>query len=331
MTRFAHPWYIFLLLLILPVVFFWGRSTGGRIRFSSLKILKDIGASTVFHPRQILLLLRVFVIVFFVLALARPQSGKKFTKITSEGIDIMLLLDTSGSMKAMDFELSGERVERLDIVKDVVEKFIRKRPNDRMGIIVFGDDAYTQCPLTLDHGIVIEFLKKLEIGMAGQATAIGSAIGVGVNRMKDIKAKSKIMILLTDGKNTAGRISPIKASEISESFNIKIYTIGVGTKGKAPFLVNHPFFGKKFMFQNIEFDEQTLMEIAKNTKARYFAANKTSELEKIYDDIDKLETTKIEAKEYTEYNEIFHYFLLIGVFLLLVEIILGNTILRKIP
>ena len=200
-----------------------------------------------------------------------------------------------------------------------------------MGIIVFGDDAYTQCPLTLDHGIVIEFLKKLEIGMAGQATAIGSAIGVGVNRMKDIKAKSKIMILLTDGKNTAGRISPIKASEISESFNIKIYTIGVGTKGKAPFLVNHPFFGKKFMFQNIEFDEQTLMEIAKNTKARYFAANKTSELEKIYDDIDKLETTKIEAKEYTEYNEIFHYFLLIGVFLLLVEIILGNTILRKIP
>ncbi|MBI2518910.1 MAG: VWA domain-containing protein [Bdellovibrio sp.] len=327
--RFAHPWFFLLLLFIIPL-YLRGHTSGGRFRFSSLEIIKKIRTNSNFHPRQILLLLRILVLVFFVLAMARPQQGKKFTEISSEGVDVMLVLDTSGSMHALDFEREGKRVNRLAIIKEVVAKFIDKRTNDRMGLVVFGDDAFTQCPLTLDHGILLELLSKVEIGMAGESTAIGSAMGVGINRMKDLKAKSKVMILLTDGRNNAGQLPPDKAAEVAKTFDIKIYTIGVGTHGKAPFLTD-TIFGQRYVYQDVDIDEDTLRTVATETNGKYYRATHTEELEQIYDEIDRLEKTEITSKTYTEYNELFGYFVLLGIFALLAEILLGQTILRKIP
>ncbi len=171
------------------------------------------------------------------MAIARPQSGRKTTEIISEGVDIMLVVDTSGSMQALDFTLDGERVNRLRAVKNVVADFVRGRQNDRLGMIVFAKEAYTQCPLTLDHGVLLSFLDKVSIGIAGDGTAVGTAIGVAVKRLKDVEAKSRVIILLTDGRNNTGRISPDKAAELAAKYGIKVYTIGAGTKGKAPFLV----------------------------------------------------------------------------------------------
>ncbi len=327
--RFAHPLFLFLLFTVIPV-YLRGETTGGRLRFSSLKSLKSLKSSGGFHPRKFLMWLRIITLIFFVLALARPQQGKKFTEVASEGVDIMLLLDTSGSMQALDFERNGKRVNRLEIIKEVVAKFIDKRAADRMGLVVFGEDAYTQCPLTLDHGILLELLSKIEIGMAGDSTAIGSAIGVGVNRMKDLKAKSKVMILLTDGRSNAGQLPPDKAADLAKTFGVKIYTIGAGTRGKAPFLTD-TIFGQRYVYQDVDIDEDTLQKVAETTGGKYYRATQTEELEKIYAEIDSLEKTEIKAKTYTEYNELYIYFLLIGIFSLLAEIVLSQTKLRKIP
>ncbi len=327
--RFAHPWFFLLLLVIIPL-YLKGHTTGGRFRFSSLDIIKKIKTKTRFHPRQILFWLRILIIIFFVVAIARPQQGKKFTEISSEGVDIMLVLDTSGSMQALDFEREGKRVNRLAIVKEVVAKFIDKRPNDRMGLVVFGDDAFTQCPLTLDHGILLELLSRVEIGMAGESTAIGSAIGVGLNRMKDLKAKSKVMILLTDGRSNAGQLPPDKAAEVAQSLAVKIYTIGAGTHGKAPFLAD-TIFGQRYVYQDVDIDEDTLRLVANQTNGKYYRATHMQELEQIYDEIDRLEKTVITSKTYTEYNELFAYFVMAGLVILMAEIFLGQTILRKIP
>ncbi|MFN8369194.1 MAG: VWA domain-containing protein [Bacteriovoracaceae bacterium] len=242
----------------------------------------------------------------------------------------MLLIDTSGSMQALDFERNGKRINRLEVVKDVMAKFIEKRSSDRMGLVVFGEDAYTQCPLTLDHGILLELLSKVEIGMAGDSTAIGSAIGIGVNRMKDLKAKSKVMILLTDGRSNAGQLPPDKAADLAKTFGIKIYTIGAGTRGKAPFLAD-TMFGQRYIYQDVDIDEDTLTKVAETTSGKYYRATQTEELEKIYGEIDRLEKSEIKAKTYTEYNELYVYFLMIGIFSLIFEIILSQTRLRKIP
>ena len=327
--RFADPQLFLLVLLVIPIIF-WVDKQGGRIRFSNIELLKRVRSNKVFHPRSWLTFLRVLSLIFLILAVGRPQSGRTYSEVTSEGVDIFLALDTSGSMNALDFQMDKEPVNRLAIVKKVVEDFIDKRSTDRLGLIIFGDEAFTQCPLTLDHGILMDFLKEVEIGMVGKATAIGSAIGTGVKRMKDLKAKSKILILLTDGRNTAGRLAPVKAAEVAQSFGIKIYTIGVGKRGKAPFLVDG-FFGKRYVYQKVDIDEETLKEVAKITGGRYYRATDTEELKSIYDEIDRLEKTKIEVKEYTEYNEKFHYFIFIGLLLLLLEVFLGQTVLRKIP
>ncbi|MBF0205355.1 MAG: VWA domain-containing protein, partial [Oligoflexia bacterium] len=298
MIKFANPEYLLLLFLIIPVIRFQHLG-GGRIRFSNLGLLKGISALPKWHPRKILLVLRVLALVLLVLAFARPQTGRKFSEITSEGVDIMMVLDTSGSMRALDFRLEGEAVTRMTVVKKVVGDFIKKRPEDRMGLVVFAEEAFTQCPLTSDHGILIEFLKKVEIGMAGDATAIGSAIGTAVNRIKNLPAKSKVIILLTDGGNNAGDLHPIKAAELAKVFGIKVYTIGVGTKGKAPFLQD-TIFGKRYVYFDVEIDEALLKDIASITSAKYYRATDTNELEKIYDEIDRLEKREVKVKEYTE-------------------------------
>jgi Ca-activated chloride channel homolog len=317
-------------LALIPVLLWWSDKSSGRIRYSNVQTLKRLSGSGKSNPRHLLTIFRVLVLSLGIVALARPQIGNTLTESNSEGVDIMIAMDTSGSMQALDFKIEGEAVDRLSVVKKVVAEFIEKRQGDRMGLVVFGEEAFLQCPITWNHTLLLEFLKEVEIGMAGDATAIGSAIGVAVNRMKDLKAKSKILILLTDGRSNAGRIAPLKAAELAKTFGIKIYTIGVGTKGRAPYLVND-IFGSRHVYQNVDIDEETLQAVAKETSGKYFRATDTQKLGEIYGEIDKLETTSVKVKQYTEYHELFHWFLIPALLLLLLEIGLGNTLFRKIP
>jgi len=239
-------------------------------------------------------------------------------------------LDTSGSMQALDFIKDEKRDTRLAMVKDVVSQFIDNRPNDRMGMVVFGSEAYTQCPLTLDQGILKSFLSKLDIGMAGDSTAIGSAIGIAVKRLKDLKSKSKVIILLTDGRNNAGSLPPLQAAQTAKAFGIKIHTIAVGTLGKAPFLVNS-IFGQRYVYQQVDIDEDTLKEISDLTGGQYFRATDLQSLKTIYKQIDEMEKSEVKVIDHSEYTELFHYFLIPGLLILLLEILLSNTVLRRIP
>ena len=331
MIRFEDPWLCVLFILIPSVVFYQWRGLGrSRVRFSTLNNLKKLKKSTSITLRYILLVLRCLAISLLVVALARPQSGTKASEVLTEGIDIILCLDTSGSMQALDFKWGNERQNRLQVVKKVVSDFIKGRKNDRIGMVVFGEEAFTQCPLTLDYGVLLSFLDQVEIGMAGDSTAIGSALGTCVKRLKELKSKSKVIILLTDGRNNAGSVSPETAAEIAKTFTIKTYTIGVGTEGEVPFLVD-TIFGKKYVYQRVDLDEDTLEEIARITGGKYFKATDTKALEEIYDQIDTLEKTKVEAKEYMEYEELFGWFLFPGLACTLLEIVLAHTRFRKIP
>ena len=296
--RFEDPWLLFFFIIIpLLLLYQWKGVGKSRVRFSSLDTFKKLKRSTSLLMNYVLVLLRCLALVLLIIALARPQSGTKASEVLTEGIDIMLCLDTSGSMQALDFKWKNERHNRLEVVKKVVSDFITGRTNDRIGMVVFGEEAFTQCPLTLDYGVLLNFLDRVEIGMAGDSTAIGSALATCVNRLKERKSKSKVIILLTDGRNNAGSLSPQTAAEIAQTFSIKVYTVGVGTEGEVPFLVD-TIFGKKYMYQRVDLDEETLQEIATITGGSYFKATNTEALEEIYKKIDKLEKTKVEVKEY---------------------------------
>ena len=329
--RFEDPWLLFFLIIIpILLVYQWKGVGKSRVRFSSLDTLKKLKRPTSLLMSYVLVLLRCLALVLLIIALARPQSGTKASEVLTEGIDIMLCLDTSGSMQALDFKWKDERHNRLEVVKNVVSDFIKGRTNDRIGMVVFGEEAFTQCPLTLDYGVLLNFLDQVEIGMAGDSTAIGSALGTCVNRLKERESKSKVIILLTDGRNNAGSLSPQTAAEIAETYSIKTYTVGVGTTGEVPFLVD-TIFGKKYMYQRVDLDEETLKEIATVTGGSYFKATDTETLEEIYRKIDKLEKTKVEVKEYMEYEELFGWFLLSALLCILIEVTLRNTRFRKIP
>jgi len=265
------------------------------------------------------------------LALARPQFPMEQSKIKTEGIDIVLLVDVSTSMLAEDFELDGRRVNRLEVAKDVVKDFIDGRPNDRIGIVAFAGRAYTVCPLTLDHNWLLQNLDRVKIAMVEDGTAVGSGIASALNRVKDANAKSKVIILLTDGVNNAGKISPITAAEAAKTLGIKVYAIGAGTDGLAPYPVRDFFGNTVYQPIKIEIDEATLKKIAQETNAKYFRATDTESLKHIYREIDKLEKTAIEEKGYVEYKELFPMFLIPGLILLLLEVLLTNTFLRRIP
>lgn len=309
------------------------RRKAAALRFSSLDTLSRLKPSRSLLLRRLVLGLRVLTVALLILAMARPQTGRKQTQVRTEGIDIVLVLDTSGSMRALDLDADraiARRRNRLDVAKAVVEEFIKKRDNDQIGLVVFGDEAFTQCPLTLDHGIVATFLERIEIGIAGEGTAIGSALGTAVKRLKDSEAKSKVIILLTDGRNNAGSLNPAKAAEIAKTFGIKVYTIGAGTRGKAPFLVDS-FFGQQVVYEAVQIDEEALEGIAKETGGAYFRAQDESALASIYDEIDQLETTKISTDTYMEYNERFRFFVLPALAFLLLEVVLLGTRFRKLP
>ena len=268
--------------------------------------------------------------ICFALALARPQEGHKSVEILNRGVDIVLAIDVSGSMQALDFSQGEEHITRLEAVRDVVSDFIDRRENDRMGMVVFGAEAYTQCPLTLDRSILQSFLHKLEIGMAGDATAIGSALGISIKRLKDLESKSKVIILLTDGLNNAGPLTPLQAAEIAKAFNIKIYSIGVGTMGKAPFLVDS-FLGPQYVYQDVEIDEDTLRKVSELSGGKYYRATDRDSLKSIYDEIDKLEKSEVKTIDHSEYTELYSWFMISGLILLSLEMILSNTVLRRIP
>jgi Ca-activated chloride channel family protein len=329
--RFADPFFL-ILLLIIPF-FIWfdkNKKKNASIKYSSIQALKQAQGGEIFNLKFLLLLLRLLTITLFIISLARPQLSRASSEVLTEGISIVLNIDTSGSMAAIDLQINNDRATRLDVVKQVVKDFIKKRSYDPIGLVVFGTDAFTQCPLTLDYNILNDFMDNLEIGMAGEQTAIGDSIGLAVKRLKDAKAKSKIIILLTDGSNTAGNLDPVKAAEIAGTYGIKIYSIGVGTTGNVPFLQN-TVFGPQIFHSRAEIDEKALQEIADKSNGKYYRAKNTEELQKIYNDIDKLEKTEVKVKKYLEYQELFLYFLLPGLLLLVLEIILANTRFIRIP
>jgi len=331
MFTFKDPQLLLLILLIPLFIFFSKRRPQTALVFSSEELIKELKPTLRQRLSRSVVFLRAAGMVLMIIALARPQSVLEGTKTVSEGVDIVLTLDTSTSMLAEDFRIGPARVNRFDVVKDVVKEFIKKRKDDRIGMVAFAARAYTVCPLTTDYTWLNENLDRVRIGMIEDGTAVGSAIAASSNRLRTSKTKSKVIILLTDGVNNAGNVSPLVASEAAKALKIKIYTIGVGTKG----LVPYPFkdiYGRT-VYQNIpiEIDEDSLRKIAGMTGGKYYLASDTETLRKIYDDINKLEKSNIEHFGYREYSELFYWFLIPGMILLGFEILLVNTIFMKVP
>ena len=304
------------------------------VAYSSLAHAVRTPRSGALTARRWVSALRLVVVALVLLAALRPQTGRALTEVSTEGIDIVLVIDTSGSMRALDLDAHerslSRRRDRLEVAKGVVETFIAARPNDRLGLVVFGEEAFTQCPLTLDHGIAATFLEQLEIGMAGDATAIGSAVGVATKRLKDSDAESKVAILLTDGRSNAGALSPLRSAEAAAALGVRLYAIGVGTRGQAPFVVETGL-GPRVVYQDVEIDEETLRRMADITGGAYYRAEDEAGLEQIYQRIDELEKTEISQESYMEYEERFAWLVAPAVFLLLLEVVLLDTRLRKLP
>jgi len=334
MIRLANPWILLACLLIPPVVYLAGafaRNMRSSLRFSNQDLTGDLKPSLRVRLSGKLVYLRVMSLILIILAAARPQSVLEETRIYIEGIDIVLDVDVSTSMRAMDFEIRGKRVNRLAIVKKVVSDFIQKRVNDRIGVVAFSGLAYTVCPLTLDHDWLEKNIERVRIGMIEDGTAIGSAITAALNRLKDTETEEKIIILLTDGRNNAGRISPLVAAEAAAAMGVRIYTIGAGTKGLAPYPVEDMFGNVVLRPVQIDIDEKLLKEIAEVTGGAYFRATDTESLKGIYERIDKLEKTPMEETGYNIYKELFGFVLIPGLALLLLEVFLFNTFFRRIP
>ncbi len=329
---FKDPWILlFIPAIVFGIVIFKRRAKDPTVRFSSLTLLSHMRENwKVFLNRQ-RLWIRLVAIILFMLALAGPRKVLEETNVTTEGIDIVLALDSSGSMAAEDFTINGQRMNRLDVIKQVVREFIEQRKADRIGLVTFAGLAFTVCPLTTDYEWLMANLERIELGLIEDGTAIGSGISSALARLKDSQAKSKIIILLTDGVNNAGKIDPLTAAKAAQAFKIKVYTIGAGSKDFVPFPVQDPWGQKFYQKVRIDLDEKTLKEIAETTGGKYFRATNTESLRSVYQEIDSLEKTRIEQKGYKEYKELFGLFLLAGLGLLLLEAVLFNTVLLKIP
>jgi Ca-activated chloride channel family protein len=330
MFRFHDPIFlIFILAALGLLVYYFGfkRRRAPSIRYSDVNLVRRLKPTFRLKERHILPVLRALAIVFLAFALARPQSGRKGQEISTEGIDIMLVLDISGSMRAEDFKPQN----RLHVAKQVIKEFIEGRHNDRIGLVVFSKQSFTQCPLTMDYGVLYSFLDKVDFGMIEDGTAIGLAIANAVNRLRESDAKSKIIILLSDGRNNAGEIDPITAAQTAKAMNIKIYTIGAGKPGTAPYPVDDPIFGRRYVYIENEIDEPTLKRIAQITGGEYFRAKDEKALAHIYQQISQMEQTEIKVREYLRYNELFSKYAFLGLAFLLVEIVLAGTRYRKIP
>src|SRR6185503_17907368 len=293
--------------------------------------LRSVAPSGGGRRRLVLGCLRSLVVALVAFAMARPQAGAAATQVHREGVDVVLAVDISGSMLAEDFELPSGRASRLDVVKSVVKDFVEARPEDRVGLVLFAARAYTQCPLTLDHGWLRQNLDRAQIGMIEDGTAVGAGIATAVNRLRASTAKSKFVVLLTDGQQNAGRITPQTAAEAAAALGIKVYTVGAGTRGMAPFPVRDLFGNKVYRPMQVDVDEATLQKVADTTGAKYFRATDTQSLRDVYTEIDKAEKTRFEAPEYADYRELYPWALWPALVLLGLELVLADTVLRKIP
>jgi len=326
---FANPTYLYLLLLLIPLAgwYIWKlRKSQASLQVSSSQAFEAPEATSYkVYLRHVPFILRMAAIALLIVVLARPQSTNSWQNSSTEGIDIMLVMDISSSMLAEDL-----KPNRLEASKDVAASFINGRPNDNIGLVVFSGESFTQCPLTTDHTVLLNLFKDIHCGMINDGTAIGLGLANAVSRIKDSQAISKVIILLTDGENNMGEIAPITAAEIARTFGIRVYTIGVGTKGEAPY----PFqtaFGVKYQNIPVDIDEPTLKQIASTTGGQYFRATDNSSLKGIYAEIDKMEKTKISVQEYSKKQEEYKYWALLVFGLLLLEVIFRNSLLRNIP
>ena len=326
---FAHPEF-FWALLILPVLIGWyiwkERSSKADMNFSSLKAFEGIKISFRVYFRHAMFVLRTFTIGLLILALARPQSRSSWKDIYNEGIDIVMAMDISASMLAQDF-----KPNRLQASKDVAVEFIDSRPNDRIGLVIFSGESFTQCPLTSDHAVIKNLFPGIKTGMIADGTAIGMGLATAVNRIKDSQAKSKVVILLTDGVNNQGSIAPVTAAEIAKVFGIRVYTIGVGTQGRAlsPVAI-YPDGSYQYDYVDVQIDESTLQSISDMTGGKYFRATDNKSLKQVYQEIDKLEKTKFEEKNFTNKEEKFFPFALAAGIFFALELLLRYTLFRSL-
>lgn len=329
---FQSPIFFLLIPLVLAAAYYARKkNTGAGIKFSTGHLLTKVKPSLKARLQCNLVFLRITALFFIIIALTRPRAPIEESKIQSEGIDIVLAVDVSTSMLAEDFKLEGKRANRLAAVKDVVKDFIRGRQSDRIGITAFAGRAYTISPLTLDYEWLLQNLERVEIGMIEDGTAVGLGISSSLNRLKDTPAKSKVVVLLTDGRNNTGNISPSLAAQTAKSLGVKVYTIGAGTKGMVPYPAKDFFGNTVYQSIKIDLDEDTLTAVAEKTGAKYFRATDTKSLREIYKEIDRMEKTPVEEKGYLEYKELFSVFLFIGLIVLFLEVVLSSTFLRKIP
>jgi Ca-activated chloride channel family protein len=326
--QFAEPNYFWLLLLIplmTAISFYLYKKKQSYLRYSSFQLLDGYQPSIRQRFLVLPFVLRMLAIAAIVVAIARPQSVSGGQNVTTEGIDIMISLDISGSMLAEDL-----KPNRIKAAKKVAEKFIDARPNDRIGLVVFAGESFTQCPLTTDHSVVKNLFGGIESGMLADGTALGEGLATAVNRIRSSKAKSKVIILLTDGVNNSGSIAPQTAGEIAKTFGIRVYTIGVGTRGLAPYPFNTPF-GIQYQNVEVQIDEPVLKQVASETGGKYFRATSTEQLKQIYAEIDQLEKTKIDVTEFKNKSEEFYPLVMLALILLGLDVILRQTILKFIP
>ncbi len=343
-VEFANPALLWLL-LSLPVLAFLKsmRGRGGTVLFSSVAVAKAAGARRRMGAGGLFFFLRLLILALIIVALARPRVGSGYSQREESGIDIVLAVDVSGSMSALDFSTGDyDILTRLDAVKNVVKKFIKKRPNDRIGMVAFAGNPFLVSPITLDHDWLLKNLERLEIGIIDESsTAIGSAIAMSTNRFRLLKnSKSKVLILLTDGENNSGKITPVAAAEAAKSFDIKIYTIAAGKAGVVPMArmnrdhsvykdgSGRPVYGGNAVSQ---IDEGTLRKISSMTDGKFYRATDLSELKKIYEDIDALEKTSVKVRNFTSYEELFAWFAAAALALLALEFLLKNTKFKPLP
>jgi Ca-activated chloride channel family protein len=330
---FGFP-YVLLLLLLLPLLA-WLKGRRGQppaFVYSSVQLVRRILNVSRTRSGGFLAALTWTALALFILALAQPRFTRSETKVTASGVDIVVALDMSGSMISEDFEVHGQRFNRFNMARTVLKGFIDKRPNDRIGLVVFATQPFIATPLTLDHDFLAQNLDRLKIGDIDEnRTAIGSALSTAINRLREVKSKSKIVILMTDGQNNSGKIAPLTAAEAAEALSVKVYTIGVGTRGMAPMPV---FFGGQRVGERMEpvdIDEDTLQKIADRTGGKYYRADNAVHFQAIYAEIDKLEKTEKEVKKFAQHRELFAWAITPGLGLLLLEVLLRQTVWRRLP
>ena len=325
---FNNPEYLWLLLVLVPMIGWYiykQYQSNASLQVSSTAPFSKMPKTRKHYLFHLVFALRCLALTFLVIAIARPQSTNSFRSESTEGIDIMLSLDISGTMLAEDL-----KPNRLEAAKEVATKFIADRTDDNIGLVVFAGESFTQCPLTTDHGVLINLLNAVQFGVIEDGTAIGLGLANAVNRIKDSQAKSKVIILLTDGSNNRGDIAPLTAAEIAKKFGIRVYTIGVGKQGMAPYPFQTPY-GVQYQDVEVDIDETSLKSIAEQTGGMYFRATDTKSLASIYKEIDQLEKTKIQVKEFSKKEELYHWFILALVICLIGEITLRNTVFKSIP